>query len=102
MTTKPDVNLWTSADHAHEYLERADSIPHRTEGEAALLEFIPAETRRILDLGTGSGRLLGLVMAELAARENGRNSKVEAVAVDFSPPCSKRLANASRKIRRST
>lgn len=85
MTTKPDVNLWTSADHAHEYLERADSIPHRTEGEAALLEFIPAETRRILDLGTGSGRLLGLVMAELAARENGRNSKVEAVAVDFSP-----------------
>ena len=39
MTTKPAINLWTSVDHAAEYLERAATIPHRTEGEAALLEF---------------------------------------------------------------
>ena len=42
MTATKPVNLWTSAEHAREYLEHADSISHRTEGEAALLEFIPA------------------------------------------------------------
>lgn len=71
------VNLWTSADHALGYLGRADSIPHRTEGEAALLEFIPPNTRRILDLGTGDGRLLAL--AKLS------HPQAEALAVDFSP-----------------
>jgi tRNA (cmo5U34)-methyltransferase len=77
MTATNSVNLWTSTEHARDYLERADSISHRTEGEAALLEFIPAGTRRILDLGTGDGRLLGLV--------RGKVPDSEAVAVDFSP-----------------
>jgi ubiquinone/menaquinone biosynthesis C-methylase UbiE len=72
------VNLWTSAEHAHEYLGRADTIPHRVEGEAALLEFIPSTARRILDLGTGNGRLLALV-------KNSLSANLEAVAVDFSP-----------------
>ena len=71
------ANLWTSAEHALDYLGRADSIPHRTEGEATLLELIPSTTRRILDLGTGDGRLLAL------AKLNHR--RAEAVAVDFSP-----------------
>jgi tRNA (cmo5U34)-methyltransferase len=43
--TKP-VNLWTSDEHARDYLERADSISHRSEGESALLEFIPQSTPR--------------------------------------------------------
>ena len=55
------VNLWSSTDHVQDYLGRADQISRRTEGETALLEFIPRETRRILDLGTGDGRLLALV-----------------------------------------
>jgi SAM-dependent methyltransferase len=76
------VNLWTSNEHARDYLERADSISHRSEGESALLEFIPAGTRRILDLGTGDGRLLNLVREELSRQ--GRPD-TEAVAVDFSP-----------------
>ncbi len=71
------INLWTSAEHALGYLGRADSIPHRVEGESTLLEFIPAGVRRILDLGTGDGRLLAIV--KLAHPE------ATAVAMDFSP-----------------
>ena len=72
----PDVNLWSNAEHSQGYLKRADSIPHRREGEATLLEFLPERIGRFLDLGSGGGRLLGLVKA---ARPNA-----EAVAVDFS------------------
>ena len=71
------VNLWTSSEHALGYLSRADSIPHRVEGESTLLEFIPASVQRILDLGTGDGRLLALV--KLARPD------ATAVAMDFSP-----------------
>jgi len=71
------VNLWTSSEHALGYLSRADSIPHRVEGESTLLEFIPASVQRILDLGTGDGRLLALVKT---ARPDAT-----AVAMDFSP-----------------
>ena len=85
MPTKASVNLWTSEGHACDYLGRANSIPHRTEGEAALLEFISAKTRRILDLGTGDGRLLALVKSRLATGPRDDDSKIEAVAVDFSP-----------------
>lgn len=87
MTATKPVNLWTSTDHARDYLERADSISHRGEGESALLEFVPATTRRILDLGTGDGRLLALVQAKLVREELTRREHpgTEAVAVDFSP-----------------
>jgi tRNA (cmo5U34)-methyltransferase len=77
MTATKPVNLWRSSDHARDYLERADSISHRKEGESALLEFIPRTTRRVLDLGTGDGRLLALVC--------GQHPEVEAIALDFSP-----------------
>ena len=76
MTNTGNVNLWTSSEHVSYYLERADSISHRAEGEAALLEFIAPGTRRILDLGTGDGRLLALVRQ--------RHPDTEAVALDFS------------------
>jgi len=71
-----DVNLWNSPTHALEYLRRADSIPHRTEGEAELLEWLPKRCDRILDLGSGDGRLLALV--KLARPES------YGVAIDFS------------------
>ena len=71
------INLWTSSEHALDYLSRADSIPHRVEGESALLEFIPPTVRRILDIGTGDGRLLALVKLD--------HSRATAVAIDFSP-----------------
>jgi tRNA (cmo5U34)-methyltransferase len=90
MTTTKPVNLWTSNEHARDYLERADSISHRSEGESALLEFIPLSTRRILDLGTGDGRLLALVREELVRRAH---PDTDAVAVDFSPA----MLEAARK-----
>jgi tRNA (cmo5U34)-methyltransferase len=77
MSTTQPINLWASAEHAKDYLQRADSISHRTEGEAALLEFIPPRIERILDLGTGDGRLLAIV------RE--KHPQTAAVAMDFSP-----------------
>ncbi len=79
ITTNTPVNLWTSAGHVRDYLERADSIPHRMEGESVLLEFIPKTARCVLDLGTGNGRLLALVKSWISA------AGVESVAVDFSP-----------------
>jgi tRNA (cmo5U34)-methyltransferase len=87
MAANQPINLWSSADHARDYLERADSISHRTEGEAALLEFIPEDAHRILDLGTGDGRLLALVKKHLAAQSLVKQARrhPEAVAIDFSP-----------------
>jgi len=74
------MSPWTSPAHALDYLARADRIPHRTEGEAALLtqvtQALPHCTS-ILDLGTGDGRLLALVKLD--------RPEVPALAVDFSP-----------------
>jgi SAM-dependent methyltransferase len=71
------VNLWSSTGHALDYLKQADSIPHRTEGEAALLDCVPAGASRILDLGSGDGRLLRLVRID--------RPQARATALDFSP-----------------
>ena len=77
------MNEWQSAEHASSYLERADQIPHRSAGEAVLLEELPPIVHRVLDLGSGDGRLLDLV---LGARPQARG-----VAVDFSPLMLQRL-----------
>lgn len=71
------MSEWTSAERALSYLSRADSFPHRAEGEVAVIEQLSDNTRRVLDLGTGDGRLLGLV--KLAHPE------CAGVALDFSP-----------------
>lgn len=77
------TNEWQSPAHAGAYLERADHLPHRAAGEAALLDEIPAGVSRVLDLGSGDGRLLDLV---LRARPGAGG-----VALDFSPPMLERL-----------
>lgn len=71
------MNEYATTEHALRYLARADKIPHRVEGEAALLDFIPRDVRRILDLGTGDGRLLRLLRID--------RPDSEGVALDFSP-----------------
>jgi tRNA (cmo5U34)-methyltransferase len=61
MTDQTPGSLWATPGQALDYLRRVDTIPRRAEGEATLVELIPANARRILDLGTGAGRLLALV-----------------------------------------
>src|SRR5919198_1087095 len=75
---------WSDVQHVLAYLNIADTLPHRTEGEAVLIEHIPAEAKRILDLGTGDGRLVKLLKIS-------RPSIEEAVAVDASPVMIKSL-----------
>lgn len=77
------MNEWQTPEHAARYLERAGRIPHRASGEAALVEELPSGIRRVLDLGSGDGRLLHLVMQ---ARPDARG-----VALDFSPSMLDRL-----------
>lgn len=67
---------WTDREHVDRYLERADDFPRRAEGESVLLDIVPRDARRILDLGTGDGRLLALVRAD--------RPEAGGVGVDFS------------------
>ena len=82
------LNEYATAEHALAYLARADRIPHRTEGEAVLLDLVPRTARRILDLGTGDGRLLALLLID--------RPDAAGVAADFSPTM---LAAASERFR---
>jgi tRNA (cmo5U34)-methyltransferase len=70
------VNLWSEPDHARSYLERRSLIPNREQGYAALLEFLPASPRRVLDLGTGDGYLI--------ARIRDAHPESTGIAADFS------------------
>jgi tRNA (cmo5U34)-methyltransferase len=68
---------WSSPQNALAYLNVADDLPHRSEGESVLIDHLPENTKRVLDLGTGDGRLIRLIKAN---RPN-----IDAVALDVSP-----------------
>lgn len=70
------MNEWRSAAHATAYLQRADRLQNLS-GYDALLEEIPPTVRRVLDLGSGDGRLLDAVL--------GIRRHASGVALDFSP-----------------
>jgi len=76
---------WTTGEHVRRYLDLADRYPRRAEGESVLLEHVPREARRVLDLGTGDGRLLALLRL-------GRPD-MHGVGLDFSGL----MLNAARK-----
>jgi tRNA (cmo5U34)-methyltransferase len=71
------LNEYVTPGHALAYLSNAGQIPHRTEGEAVVLELLPDQVQRVLDLGTGDGRLLALVKQV--------KPQAQGVALDFSP-----------------
>jgi len=82
------TNEWATASHAGAYLDRGPEWPpHRYEGEAVLLALLAATAGRVLDLGTGDGRVLAAVLAALPSVSSG-------VAVDGSPTM---LAAARRR-----
>jgi tRNA (cmo5U34)-methyltransferase len=66
---------WKTPEKALAYLKKIETIPHRLEGEKVLLEQIPEHANRVLDLATGSGRLLSLVRKE--------RPEIEGVGVDY-------------------
>lgn len=71
-----EQNEWQKVEHALAYLNRADKLSHRTEGERILLDQIPDRVNRILDLGTGNGRLITLIKL--------KHPSAEGVALDIS------------------
>ncbi|MCB1261576.1 MAG: methyltransferase, partial [Acidimicrobiales bacterium] len=73
---RSETNIWRSPELARTYLAMADSVAHRTEGEAALLEVLPERVERVLDLGCGDGRLGAIV--------RGAHPDAGGLAVDFS------------------
>ncbi|MEA2252688.1 MAG: tRNA (cmo5U34)-methyltransferase [Solirubrobacteraceae bacterium] len=85
------------------YLGRVDACPRRAEGERVLLDHVPRDVRRIVDLGTGDGRLLALLridrpdtlgvgvdfselMLEAARERFAGDERVQLVAHDLAQP----------------
>jgi tRNA (cmo5U34)-methyltransferase len=68
---------WSNPQNALAYLNVADNLPHRSEGESVLIDHLTENTKRVFDLGTGDGRLIRLIKANRPG--------IEAVALDVSP-----------------
>jgi tRNA (cmo5U34)-methyltransferase len=79
-------NEWMSERHVIEYLDKYVDVSHRNEGESVLLDHVPNTVKRIVDLGTGDGRLLNLLKTHRSHKEIE-----EAVAIDMSPSMLKRV-----------
>src|SRR5581483_1224804 len=67
---------WSDPAHVSHYLTRTAGVERLAEGDRALLELIGPATRRVLDLGTGDGRVLALIAGKLPA--------IEGVGIDSS------------------
>jgi SAM-dependent methyltransferase len=78
---------WSDPAHVRHYLTRTGGAERLAEGDAALLELIPSRTRRVLDLGTGDGRLLALLAEAIPG--------LEGIGLDSSEPM---LAAAAERL----
>jgi SAM-dependent methyltransferase len=72
VSAAPETNEWANRDHAEAYLERAQRMPRREVAYGELMEILPPNPRRILDLGCGDGKVMAMIGGS-------------GVAVDFSP-----------------
>jgi SAM-dependent methyltransferase len=70
--TNVETNEWATPEHAEAYLERAPRLPRRDIAYGELLEILPANPRRVLDLGCGDGRVMAMIGGS-------------GIALDFSP-----------------
>jgi len=70
------ANEWKTPAHVNRYLALADSVGRRAEGEGVLSEQVPRDARRILDIGTGDGRLLALLHTD--------RPEISGVGLDYS------------------
>jgi cyclopropane fatty-acyl-phospholipid synthase-like methyltransferase len=75
---------WADPERVIEYLSR--EIPYRDIAEELLLDTLGQRVGRVLDLGTGDGRLLALVRS--------RYPEAQCVGIDSSPPM---LAHAAER-----
>ena len=97
------ANLWNEPEWARRYLGERATIPHRSEGVAALVELLPPAPHRVLDLGTGDGYLMGVVrsvrpgvagiacdfsdeMLDRARSRFGTSAEIEIVRHDLDEP----------------
>ena len=70
---------WRDDAKVQEYVGRVGRLAARQAGEAELVQALPVDVARVLDLGCGDGRLAALVL-------DARPDAVTAVALDSSPP----------------
>ena len=70
---------WSDTEQVEWYVSRIGQLAPRLAGERMVADALPPAPCRVLDLGTGDGRLAALVLEE-------RPSVEEVVAVDCSPP----------------
>lgn len=52
---------WSDLQKSSYYLKKVGSYSNRMPGEKVLLESIPYTAKRILDLGSGNGRIIKLM-----------------------------------------
>jgi SAM-dependent methyltransferase len=57
------TNLWVNEEHALAYLRNRETLPHRVDALEVLCELLPERVDRVLDLGTGDGVTLALVLS---------------------------------------
>jgi tRNA (cmo5U34)-methyltransferase len=79
MTGGGHSGTWKDHEKVHEYVGRVGRLAARAAGEAELVEHLPDQVERILDLGCGDGRLAALVL-------EARPDAAGAVGLDRSQP----------------
>ncbi len=80
------VNRWVDDEWAQRYLATRGAIPFRQQGYEVLIELLDSRpVHRVLDLGTGDGFTLGLVL--------GRFPDATGVGLDFNAAMLRQAAN---------